>query len=98
MEVKILKVSKNELELEIKGETYTLLNLLQKTLLEDKRVEAAGGTIPHRLLETASFHLKVKGGKPVFNILFEALDKIKTETAEFREAFEKAVKDYEREA
>jgi DNA-directed RNA polymerase subunit L len=95
VEVKILKVSRNELELEVKGETYTFLNLLQKTLLEDKRVEAAGGKLQHRLLEAANFHLKVKGGKTAFDILFEALNRIKDETAEFGEAFKRAVKEYE---
>ncbi|RLI25081.1 MAG: DNA-directed RNA polymerase subunit L [Candidatus Hecatellales archaeon] len=96
VEIRILRVGKNELELEIKGETYTLLNLLQKTLLEDKYVEIAGGKIQHRLLETASFYLKVKGGKQVFDVLFEALDRIRAETVEFRKAFEKAVEAYEK--
>jgi len=95
MEVKILKVGKNELSLEIKGEDYTLLNLLQKTLLEDKMVEAAGSKIPHRLLETAIFSLRVKGGRNPFDALYEALDRIKAESLEFREAFEKALKEYQ---
>lgn len=96
MEVKIVRVGRSELELEIKGETYTLLNLLQKTLLEDGYVEMAGGEIKHRLLETASFYLKVKDGKEVFDVFFEALDRVRKEASDFRKAFEKAVKEYEK--
>ena len=96
MEVKILRVSRNELELEIKGESHTLLNLLQKTLLEDEDVELAGYKIPHRLLETANFYIKTGENKTPFEALFEAIDKIKKESSEFRKTFEKAVKDYEK--
>ena len=55
MEVKILKVSRSELKLEFKGETYTLLSLLQETLLEDEAVEMAGFKIPHRLILEEGF-------------------------------------------
>jgi len=92
LEVKILKVSSKELQMEIKGEDYTLLNLLQKTLLENPGVEAAGSRIPHRLLGSAIFTLRVKGDKPPFEVLFEALDRIKSQSAEFRKAFQEGLK------
>ena len=96
MEVKVLKVGRGELSLEIRGETYTLLNLLQRVLLEDKNVEFAGFKIPHRLLDVANFHLRMKEGarKTAFESLFEALDRIRRESVEFREVFEKALKEY----
>jgi DNA-directed RNA polymerase subunit L len=97
MEIKILKVSKNEVELEVKGESHTLLNLLQKTLLEDKNVELAGYKVIHRLLETANFYIKTGKNKTAFEALFEAIDKIRKESLDFKQTFEKAVKSFERE-
>ena len=41
MNLKILNKTDNELEMEIAGETHTLLNLLKTILLEDDAVEIA---------------------------------------------------------
>ena len=41
MELNILSKTDNELEVELKGETHTLLNLLRDSLIRDKRVEVA---------------------------------------------------------
>ena len=43
MEITILSRNKeeNEIEVQIKGETHTLMNIIKATLLEDERVETA---------------------------------------------------------
>jgi DNA-directed RNA polymerase subunit L len=47
MKVKVLKSSDNELKMEVEGAGHSLLNLLQKTLLEDDTIEMAGYDVPH---------------------------------------------------
>jgi len=42
MKINVLKKSDKELKIEIEGSSHGLCNLLQKRLLEDKRVEFAG--------------------------------------------------------
>ena len=47
MKVKVLKKAANELKIEVEGVSHGLCNLLQKKLLEDKRVDLAGYDVPH---------------------------------------------------
>jgi len=49
MKVNVLKRTGNELKIEVEGEGHSLLNLLQKTLLEDDSIEMAGYHVPHPL-------------------------------------------------
>ena len=47
MEVKIIRKTDTEIEMEIKGESHTLMNALKGALLADKAVETA--TYDHRV-------------------------------------------------
>ena len=47
MELNILSKTENELEVEFKGETHTLLNMLRDLLIRDERVEAAFYDMKH---------------------------------------------------
>lgn len=41
MELNIISKTDNELEVKLKGETHTLLNILKDLLIKDQRVEIA---------------------------------------------------------
>lgn len=41
MDIKVLKKTDTEIEVEIKGEDHTLLNALKSSLLKDKAVKVA---------------------------------------------------------
>lgn len=45
MEVKIIRKTDTEIEMEIKGESHTLMNALKAALIEDSAVETATYTI-----------------------------------------------------
>lgn len=96
MNVLVSKKGKNELEFELQGETHTLLNLLQKTLLKNKRVEFAGYRVPHRLVDAAIFYLRTSGNLEPVEALTEAAEEIKDEAEEFKEKMEKALDAFER--
>jgi len=95
MKVSLLKVTKHELKIEIEGEGSTLLNLLQKTLLKNKKVGFAGYAIPHRLVEKSIFHVRTSGDLVPVKALLKALEELKNETEAFKKNFKKALKDYE---
>lgn len=58
--MKIIKESKNELEIEITGESHTLCNTLRKTLMEDKDVESAAYTMEHPIIGEPKLYIKAK--------------------------------------
>ncbi len=58
--MKILKDTKNELEIEITGETHSLCNALRKTLMEDKGVESAAYVIDHPIVGEPVLYIKAK--------------------------------------
>ncbi len=58
--MKIIKDTKNELEIEITGESHTLCNALRKTLMEDKDVEAAAYVVDHPIIGEPKLYLKAK--------------------------------------
>ena len=45
MEVKIIRKTDSEIEMEIRGESHTLMNALKAALLDDKAVQTATYTI-----------------------------------------------------
>jgi DNA-directed RNA polymerase subunit L len=60
MNMKIIKESKNELEIEITGESHTICNTLRKTLMEDKDVESAAYTMEHPIIGEPKLYIKAK--------------------------------------
>ncbi len=90
MKLNIIKDEDGFLELEFGGESHTLLNLLQSSLLEDSAVEMAGYTRPHPLMDRSRLTIKMKRGKKTQEALKKAADNAEKKLAQFLEDFEKA--------
>ncbi len=65
MNLKILNKTDNELEMEIVGETHTLLNLLKTILLEDDTVEIATYDIKYLGISEPVMYVRTNGKDPV---------------------------------
>ena len=65
MNLKILNKTDTELEMEIAGETHTLLNLLKTILLEDDAVEIATYDIKYLGISEPVMYVRTNGKDPV---------------------------------
>ncbi|HHY00764.1 MAG TPA: DNA-directed RNA polymerase subunit L [Methanothermobacter sp.] len=83
--MKIITDKKNELEIEITGETHTLCNTLRKTLMEDKDVESAAYVIEHPIIGEPKLYIKAKNPK---KSLKNAAETLKSRCEEFKELIE----------
>jgi len=82
------------MEMEFNGEGHTLLNLIQSNLLKEKKVEMAGYTVPHPLMDKSRLFMKLKRGKDHLNVLKRALNSSKGELNDFLDGFEKSLISY----
>jgi DNA-directed RNA polymerase subunit L len=96
MKVKFLKITDNKLKFEVEGEGHSLLNLLQKTLLEDDRVEMAGYDVPHPLFDRGILYVHTKEQQKPEDVVKEAAKKVHGLNKEFKKSFKKAFKAYKR--
>lgn len=64
MEVRIIKESRTELEVEIAGEDYTFCNVLQNVLNSNSDVVLASYSIDHPLLSNPRIYIKTKSLPP----------------------------------
>jgi len=94
MNVKILKKTDNELKLEVEGAGHSLLNLLQKTLLEDDTIEMAGYDVPHPLVDSGILYIRTKEKQTPEAVIKEATKKVHGLGKNFSKSFKKASKDY----
>jgi DNA-directed RNA polymerase subunit L len=92
MKVKVLKKSENELKIEIEGSSHGLCNLIQKKLLEDKRVDFAGYDVPHPLASSPIIFLRVKGKAKPEDALIDAVEKVKAANEAFGAELDSALK------
>ena len=83
--MKIITDKRNELEIEITGETHTLCNALRKTLMEDEDVEAAAYVIEHPIIGEPKLYIKAKNPRKSLKIAAETL---KSRCDEFKEFIE----------
>jgi DNA-directed RNA polymerase subunit L len=83
MKVKVLKKAENELKIEIEGSSHGLCNLIQKKLLEDKRVDFAGYDVPHPLASSPIIYIRMKGKAKPEDALLDAVEKIKKSNEAF---------------
>ncbi|KKG11905.1 DNA-directed RNA polymerase subunit L [Methanosarcina sp. 2.H.T.1A.6] len=90
MELNIINKTNNELEVEFRGETHTLLNLLKDLLIKDERVEAAFYDMKHVSISDPILYIKTDGTDPIL-ILKETAAIIVAQCDEFIEVFGKAV-------
>ena len=94
MKLKFLKQTDNELKIEVEGEGHSLLNLLQKALLEDENIEMAGYDVPHPLFDRGILYVQTKDKQNPEDILKEAVKKVQSLNKEFDKSFKKAAKAY----
>ncbi len=64
MELKKIKKTAKELEIEITGETETILNPITEVLLQNKDVEYASYMTDHPESNKRRLYIRVKNGKP----------------------------------
>jgi DNA-directed RNA polymerase subunit L len=95
LKVRILNKTKNELKIEVEEEGHTFCNVVQKALLEDKRVDLAGYNIPHPLTSNPTIYLRTKTRTKPRTVLRKAVKKIQKDTEAFRTAFDNALKEWQ---
>ncbi len=92
MNVKVLKKADNELKIEIEGSSHGLCNLLQKRLLEDKRVDFAGYDVPHPLASSPVIYIRMKGRTKPEDALIDAVEKVREANEAFGKELDRALK------
>jgi len=92
MKLKVLKKADNELKIEIEGSSHGICNLIQKRLLEDKRVEFAGYDVPHPLASSPVIYIRMKGRTTPEDALIDAVEKVKEVNEAFGKEFTRVLK------
>lgn len=92
MKVNVLSKTASEIKVEIEGVSHGLCNLLQKKLLEDKRVDMAGYDVPHPLASNPVIFVRMKGAAKPEDALITAAEKAREANDVFSKALEKALK------
>ncbi len=91
MELITIKKSAKELELEIVGETETLLNPITEVLLEYDDVDYASYLSDHPESNKRRLYIRVKKGNPV-EILKKAVKQLEDEIKTFSKSFQEKSK------
>ena len=91
MKINITKREKGYIEMEFSGEGHTLLNLLQSSLLEDAKVELAGYSKPHPLMDRSKLFITLKRGDRVLEALKKAASNADGRLDDFLDGFEKSL-------
>ena len=87
MELKTIKKTTKELELEITGENETILNPITEVLLQDKNVDYASYMADHPESNKRRLYIRVKQGKPE-EVLLKAVKQLENEVKTFSKNFE----------
>ena len=94
MKLNVIKSSDNEMKLEIEGAGHSLLNVLQKTLLEDDTIEVAGYHVPHPLIDSGILYVHTKEKQKPEAVILAASKKVLDLNKDFQKALKKASKAY----
>jgi DNA-directed RNA polymerase subunit L len=97
MKVNVVKSSDNEIKLEIEGAGHSLLNVLQKTLLQDSKIEVAGYHVPHPLIDKGVLFVHTKDKVKPEDAILDATQKVLDLSNDFETSFKKASKAYKSE-
>jgi DNA-directed RNA polymerase subunit L len=92
VKIKVLKKSENELRIEIEGGSHGLCNLIQKRLLEDKRVDFAGYDVPHPLASNPIIYVRMKGKTKPEDAILVAVEKVKETNETFGKELDRVLK------
>ena len=87
MELKTIKKTKNELEIEVTDENETILNPITHILTENEDVDYAACITDHPLSNKRRLFIRVKKGKPD-EILKKAVKQLEDEIKKFSKNFE----------
>ena len=96
MKVNIINKTDSELKIEVEGAGHSLLNVLQKTLLEDDRIEMAGYHVPHPLIDNGVLYVSTRNQEKSFDAINEATKKVLELSKDFQKSFKKALKDWKK--
>ncbi|WNY27459.1 DNA-directed RNA polymerase subunit L [Methanolapillus ohkumae] len=94
MEITILSQGKDEMEILVKGETHTLMNIIKATLLEDDRVETAFydmKRLSNSVEREPVLYIKTMPGEKPLEILKDVMATIVSMCDEFADAFTTAL-------
>jgi len=86
MELKKIRKTSKELELEVTGENETMLNPITEILLRDKDVDYASYLTDHPESNKRRLYLRVKKGEPI-DILKKAVKQVESELKDFEKNF-----------
>jgi len=94
MELKIIKKTKQELELEIKDEDATILNPINEMLLKNEDVDYASYISDHPEARRKKLYIRVKKSKKVdpVEILKESVKNLEAEIKKFSKDFKSQTK------
>jgi DNA-directed RNA polymerase subunit L len=87
MELKTIKKTTKELELEITDENETILNPITEALLQNKDVEYASYITDNPESKKRTLYIRVKNGKPE-EILLKAVKQLEDEIKTFSKNFQ----------
>lgn len=91
MELTILNKTENEINIKVRGETHTLLNMLKTALLNNKHVEIATYDIKHPTISDPVLFVRTDGADPI-DVIKKASKEIAKECDEFIKLFKKKTK------
>ncbi len=94
MEVIIKEKSSTELEVRVKGETYTLIVPIAEKLSEFDEVVFAGYDVPHPLVEEGVIYLRVKEGVDPLLMLRRATEAVIREFEELESSFKEELSNF----
>jgi len=89
MELKILDKTDNDMHIEIKGESHTLLNMLKSVLLDDDRVHTASYDMKHVTISEPILFVMTDGTDPIV-VVKDAISTLLSQCEEFISVFSKA--------
>ncbi len=92
MDVKVLRKTDNEIELEIKGEDHTLMNALKSSLLKDRDVKVATYDIEYPGISNPVLFVRTGNSEDPIDAIKKAAMDLAVECDTFVELFSKKEK------
>jgi DNA-directed RNA polymerase subunit L len=89
MEISIIEEDKKKLIFEIKAETHTLTNALEKELWKDEDVKAAGYNIAHPLIGNPRIIVETTSKKTPREAVEDAIKRLRKHNTDFQKSFKK---------
>jgi DNA-directed RNA polymerase subunit L len=92
MEVKIIRKTDTEIEMEIRGESHTLMNALKAALIEDKAVKTATYTIEFPGVSEPVLYVKTDKSEDPIDAIKKASSLLAGQCEDFIKLFSKKAK------